>query len=49
MKKLKKVPSLVTPVTLTTIDLAGSEGLEDLRIDTDKPQKIVFVFTFVTM
>ena len=52
MKKLKKVPSLVTPVTLTTIDLAGSEGLEGLRIDTDKPhQKLsssLILLTFIT-
>ena len=49
MKKLKKMLSLETPVTLTTIDLAGSEGMESLRIDTDKPQNIVFVFPFVTV
>ena len=46
MKKLKNVFSLKTPDTLTTIDLAGSYCLEGMRIDTVKPQKIVFVFTF---
>ena len=45
MKKLKNALSLETPDTLTTIDLAGSEGLEGMRIDTVKPQKIVFVFS----
>ena len=46
MKKLKNVLPLETPDTLTTIDLAGSEGLEGMRIDTVKPQKIVLVFPF---
>ena len=41
MKKLKNVLSLETPDTLTTIDLAGSQGLEGMRIDTVQPQKIV--------
>ena len=44
MKMLKNVLSLETPDTLITIDLAGSQGLEGMRIDTVKPQKIVFVF-----
>ena len=46
MKMLKNVLSLETPDTLITIDLAGSQGLEGMRIDTVKPQKIVFVFPF---
>ena len=41
MKKLKNVLSLETPDTLTTIDLAGSQGLEGMRIDTVRPQKII--------
>ena len=44
MKKLEKLLSLRTPDTLTTIDLAGSQGLEGMKVDTVKPQKIVFVF-----
>ena len=34
MKKLKNVLSRESPDTLTTIDLAGSQGLEGMRIDT---------------
>ena len=44
MKKLENLLSLRTPDTLTTIDLAGSQGLEGMKVDTVKPQKIVFVF-----
>ena len=44
MKKLVDLLSLRTPDTLTTIDLAGSQGLEGMKVDTVKPQKIVFVF-----
>ena len=44
MKKLENLLSLRTPDTLTTIDLAGSEGLEGMKVDTVMPQKIVFVF-----
>ena len=44
MKKLENLLSLRTPDTLSTIDLAGSQGLEGMKVDTVKPQKIVFVF-----
>ena len=44
MKKLENLLSLRTPDTLTTIDLVGSQGLEGMKVDTVKPQKIVFVF-----
>ena len=47
MKKLEILLSLRTPDTLTTIDLAGSQGLEGMKVDTVKPQKIVFVFTLI--
>ena len=43
MKKLENLLSLRT-TALTTIDLAGSQGLEGMKVDTVKPQKIVFVF-----
>ena len=44
MKKLENLLSMRTPDTLATIDLAGSQGLEGMKVDTVKPQKIVFVF-----
>ena len=44
MKKLENLLSLRTLDILTTIDLAGSQGLEGMKVDTVKPQKIVFVF-----
>ena len=44
MEKLENLLSLRTPDTLSTIDLAGSQGLEGMKVDTVKPQKIVFVF-----
>ena len=44
MKKLENLLSLRTPDTLTTIDLAGSQGLDGMKVDTVKPQIIVFVF-----
>ena len=49
MKKKKNVLSLETPVTLTTIDLAGSHGLEGMRIDTFKPQKAFSSSPLVTV
>ena len=44
MKELENLLSLRTPDTLTTIDLAASQGLEGMKVDTVKPQKIVVVF-----
>ena len=44
MKKLENLLSLRTPDTLTTIELAGSKGLEGMKVDTVRPQKIFFVF-----
>ena len=49
MWKLVNVLPLETQDTLTTIDLAGSEGLEGIRIDTVKPQKIFFVSPLITV
>ena len=49
MKKLMNVFSLETQDTLTTIDLAGSKGLEGIRVNTVKPQKIVFVSPLITV
>ena len=34
MKKLKDVLSLERPVTLTTMDLASSESLDGMKVDT---------------
>ena len=34
MKKLENLLSLRTPDTLSTIDLAGSQGLEGMKVDT---------------
>ena len=48
-KRLRQgVLSLETQDTLTTIDLAGSEGLEGTKVNIVKPQKIVFVSPLIT-